>query len=322
LTAASLPCLAVLIFYILSDPFGVIRSYSDYNKGPLTNPNRDVISSEIFLKNYPTYKYKSFIFGNSKTLAFLTTDWAKYINDSVPYHFDASLESLYGILTKLNYLDKNHDSIKNVLIVADEKLLENIKDTSSLLYIKDYKIAGTSVINYHLVFFNSFLNQFYFVRYTDYLLFKKYRPYMNGFLAHHPGNYTSVNNDLILTYADSEIISDSLKYYNNTDIFYHRSEPGSYLKPALGTQQIDMLNKIKALFEKHNTSYKIIISPSYSQQYLNENDLKKLKEIFGEGDVFDFSGENSYTDNIGNYYDDVHYKPYIGRSIMKKIYAK
>lgn len=319
----SLPFLFFISLYAYFDPFSVIYSYNDYNNGVLTAPNRDVVTSEVFINNYPKYHYKSFILGNSKTLAFQTKDWAAYINDTVPFHFDAYLEGLYGLSTKIKYLDKINDSLKNVLIIGDSYLFSAVKNDNSPLYIKDYKIDGSSFIDYHLVFLKNFFSQLYFIPYFDYKLFHTYRPYMKITLALYQPYFSPINNDV---YYKPDLVKrmlkDSVGYYKEfSPFFYSRPDSTIYEPKVIEGEQLKMLMDIKNIFIKHKTSYKIIISPSYSQKYFNQADLKILKEIFGDNNVYDLSGKNDYTNNIGNYYDDTHYKPFIGRLILKRVYT-
>jgi hypothetical protein len=83
-----------------------------------------------------------------------------------------------------------------------------------------------------------------------------------------------------------------------------------------------MLYDIKRIFLKHKTKYRIVISPLYDQQYFNPKDLEKLQNIFGKMNVFDLSGKNQITEYKGNYYQNQHYKIFIGREILKTIYGE
>ena len=90
---------------------------------------------------------------------------------------------------------------------------------------------------------------------------------------------------------------------------------------VLSSKSIKLLKALKEIFQKHATNYKIIINPTYSQVQLNPIDLKELQQIFGAENVFDFSGINEYTNNIHNYYERSHYRPSLGRLLLKKIYT-
>src|SRR5574338_965514 len=85
-----IPFFIVLISFFILDPFKILYDYANYS-GSFIQLNRDVISSKTFIKNYDKYKYNSFIFGSSRTVAFKTWDWKNHLDSSsVPFSFDAS----------------------------------------------------------------------------------------------------------------------------------------------------------------------------------------------------------------------------------------
>jgi hypothetical protein len=318
LLVCAIPFIFLPVFYIILDPFNVIHGPEPPNA---LHWNRDVISSRIFLRNNPKYHYKSFVFGNSRSLAFLCRDWGPYIHDTNAFHFDAWTENLFGLYTKIRYIDSIGDSIKNVLIISDPSLytLETLKPFG---YIKDYKIAGTSALDFHMEFFKTFYSDFFFIRYMDYYWFKTYRPYMETYIPYEEQlfSYNETNNDPhFLIKIMQEIASDSLTFYKR-DMFYVRKSDTTVSPPCLKSKEIGVLKEIKSIFDKHKTNYKIVLSPLYSMQYFNPDDEKVLQQIFGTDNVYNFSGKNSITEQIGNFYDYQHYKIYIGQRILKDIY--
>ena len=96
---------------------------------------------------------------------------------------------------------------------------------------------------------------------------------------------------------------------------------GKYRKgePFLWQAQIELLEEISQICQKHNTSVKIIISPDYSQISINPADVEILKRFFGDTNVFDFSGINEYTNDIHNYYEGGHYRPILGTKLLKRL---
>ena len=54
---------------------------------------------------------------------------------------------------------------------------------------------------------------------------------------------------------------------------------------------------------------------------INNKDLAILKSIFDKN-IYDFSGRNSFTESIYNYYESNHFRPIVGDSILKIIYQK
>ena len=107
----------IIINYVWLDPFKVLYNYSNFSYSHVV-PNRDYISTEIFKRNKNIYKYNSFVFGSSRTLAFSPSSWKKYLAEKdSPFMFDASKESIYGIYTKIKYLDSLNWRLDNVLVV-------------------------------------------------------------------------------------------------------------------------------------------------------------------------------------------------------------
>lgn len=315
-----MPFFLFILLYIWLDPFCVI--HNQQSPGSL-HWNRDVQGSRLFVKNYPIYHYKSFILGNSKTLGFRSRDWGKYINDSIPYHWDASSENIEGIYSKLKYLDNIKDSLKNVMIVTDPAVYIGASNEGRFGYNHDYKIDGSSPLSFHFTFFKGFYTDFFYVSYIDYLIFKTYRPYMKNTI---PGDWSQyifdpVTNDFILQKRINSITRDSIGFYSNSKMFYDRGNNVTTHWECIDESTMSKLKSMRNIFDRHHTNYKIVISPLYSQQYFNKADLKKLQGIFGEDNVFDFSGKNAYTANKGNFYDNIHYKPFLGSQLLKKMYG-
>ena len=65
-----IPPAVIAITYLYYDPFQVIYKYKSFfvsGKPRYVTLNYDYVAIETFLNNYPTYKYDSFIIGNSRT---------------------------------------------------------------------------------------------------------------------------------------------------------------------------------------------------------------------------------------------------------------
>ena len=76
------------------------------------------------------------------------------------------------------------------------------------------------------------------------------------------------------------------------------------------------------MFKRHNTCYRVVVSPLYDQIKMNPEDVKALGEIFGAENVFDFSGVSEFTSDYRNYYDDSHYRPNVAREVLNIAYGK
>jgi hypothetical protein len=323
-----LPFVALLIIYILADPFKVIWDYTSFYKSGYPSYitlNQDYVSTTTFDKNYSTNNYNSFILGNSRSIFYEVKDWKQHLNGNpICFHFDASAENLYGIYKKMEYLDRKVSNIDNILLILDYATLSGTKPIKNhLLIISPQLENGKNLFEFHLEFFKAFLNPRFLFAFIDFNLFGKIRDYMkNAYLfSDTPWVYELNSNELRLEYFESMIDKDQSLYYKGI-MFYERSGEVVYYTPCIRDKQKMYLEEIKNIFQKHKTNYKIIISPLYEQIKLHPDDLKYLCEIFGKDNVFDFSGINKFTSNYRNYYETSHYRPHVAREIMNEIYKK
>jgi hypothetical protein len=110
-------------------------------------------------------------------------------------------------------------------------------------------------------------------------------------------------------------------YKERTSVFYKRSVTPQIYGSVIREVHQKQLEEIKAIFDTNATDYRIVISPLYDQVQLNPEDLQFLQNLFGKEKVFDFSGINSFTTPVTNYYEESHYRPLVADSILKAIYT-
>jgi hypothetical protein len=133
--------------------------------------------------------------------------------------------------------------------------------------------------------------------------------------------YKPINNDFIFKGYIDQLSKDSTAYYAR-DLFYSRSKTEQIQEPAIKPYQVNYLKEIKDIFDKHKTNYKIVFGPNYDQKKVNSVDLEIVKDIFGNQNVSDFTGQNEFTNPLSNYYEIYHYKPVVAKEIMNQIYSK
>jgi len=325
LVLLSLPILILIGLFFVLDPFRIVYTYGDYSGNMYISLNREYVSSKMYFKNIKKYNYNSFILGSSRTLAFHSKSWRKFLSpDASPFVFDASGETLSGIYEKVSYIDKTAADFNNcLLIICTDHTFGVEADQNSHIFIKHPTIAGTSWFNFYVVFIKDYLNFLFLKNYFQFLFTHKYGPSMKGYIDYRIIRYDTVANDQYIIDRENEIKQDSTNYYEKRkDIFYTRDSIISPAIPQISESHVQMLKEIKSIFVKHHTNYKIIIGPLYNQVPLNSADLLILQNIFGKDNVFNFSGKNKFTVNTGNYYEDSHYRPSVGDSIMSIIYKK
>jgi len=326
----AIPLVAIVIIYILADPFKVIRNYPSFYKSGYPcyiNLNRDYVSTTTLDNNYSTVNYNSFILGNSRSGFFEVKDWKQHLNNNpICFHFDAAGENIYGIYKKVKYLDNKVSHIDNILLILDYSTLSGTEPMKGHLFIISPQLENNrNIFEFHLEFFKVFSNPKFLFAFVDFNLFGKIRNYMKygAIFYDMPIYYELISNEVRFPYVESIINKDESLYYSQpSNIFYMRTGEVKYSPPCIYDKSLMLLEKIKNVFDKHKTNYKIIINPLYDQIGLNEDDVRSLCRIFGTENVFDFSGINAFTNDYRNYYDLEHYRPHVARKIMEKIYKK
>jgi hypothetical protein len=322
-----LPFITLLSIYFILDPFKVIRHYSNYydiDETGRVGINRDYISTSTFINNNKTSRYDSFIFGNSRSIFYEINDWKKYIGEaSQCYHFDASGETLYGIYKKLIFLEQNSVSIKNAMIILDYDTLSKTVSNKGHLFIISPQLENyANMLLFQMTFIKAFYNPGFMFAFLDFKTTGNVKEYMtiNNYLDDKPLAYDVLSNELSYPIFESQIKEGT--YYTNERmrVFFSRVEYAEESPVVIYSTQQELLEKIRNILIKNKTKFKIIINPLYEQKELNKKDMEYLQKLFGEQNVFDFSGINEFTNDYRNYYENSHYRPTVSKEIMKIIY--
>lgn len=311
------------LLYLIIDPFKVIYKYSEQintDKEYQITINRDFQSTQLFLWNYKKHDYDSFIFGGSNSTFYQVDTWNKFIQGNC-FHFDASRESLYGINCKLKLLDELKVNIKNALIIIDVSTFSETKNSKGHLFIKHPEVSKESYLYFQFEMFKVFFPNSMFV-YIDLFLTGRKKPYMESYgVGNNVWKHDTKSNQLTYYVYDQEIKNNPDSYYaDKISYFYQRDTLQKFSGPSIYEEQEILLKSIQSILKSHKTNYKIIISPLYDQIKINTKDLNYLKQLFGTENVFDFSGINSFTNDYHNYYEAIHYRPFICDNILNIIY--
>lgn len=289
--------------------------------------NRDYVSSELFLHNDPSYHYNSFIFGSSQCCGFNSYHWKHHLsNDSRQYLFQAWGETLTGIEQKIDYLDKNGNSIDNAIVLFDiPGTFSRNQLPKEVLSIKHYKFSGQSPLAFQACLFYGFAQ-----KPSKWL--SSIKQYFNPSIKTFPTD--TISNDWVINNRNTDIgiqpPKDSLKSCSarTKAVFLKEIEDKTDLdlkenKPQITGVFLGQLNHIKAVFDKHHTDYRIVISPAYCYTHpkINAEDLRIIKEVFGKDRVFDYSGKNEITIDCYNYSDPNHFGLSVGWQIIEDMYA-
>ena len=320
-----IPIALLLMVYLVTDPFKTLHPFSFQYYSTF---NREYPSYELFVRNDPKVHYNSFIIGSSRCNGFNTYHWKHYLPEGArQYLFQAWSESVTGIEQKIDFLDRNGNSIDNALVLIDiPKTFADVQLPKEVVTIKHYRLSGQSKWAFQACLFYGFVQEpskwISFVR-------ERIHPYVDSFPYDTISNDYDVNNQFVdisirpskdsLSKCTSKTKEVFLKQImGNSDTAMKQS------KPLINEKFLVQLQHIKAVFDKHHTDYRIVVSPAYCYQHekINSDDLRVLQSVFGKDRVYDFSGNHDLTTDCYDYSDPDHFGPSIGWQIIEDIYNK
>lgn len=313
------PLIAILFVFIVIDPMMIFYSYeSPYNRNNPVINDRSVQARHLLSK---PHNYTGFILGSSRSKGFKTNSWKKYIKSDTIFHMGVNDETAYGICMKLKYLDSLGYKIKDVLILLDARILSRPYNPEPHTFREYPLVSGESYAEFYKKFLFAFLNPVFFKTYVNFKFFGKKNQDTEKYFWLVDFRYNKLTGDADFYEYEKQISADSVKYYQTSKVFYSREYAANYNPVPVITHAGEYYLKIiGTLFIKHNTEYRLIITPNYDMKKNHEKDMKILVEIFGSKYVYDYSGINDITKNISNYYEEKHFKPYVADTILMNIY--
>lgn len=310
---ALLPVLLLVGLYVVKDPFHVLRSYDGNAPAPTDSVqltvNTGYVSTEAFRFFEPSRHFDSFIFGSSLSGYYRVKDWATHLpQDASPFHFNASRETLQGILNKLEYLDRCGVTVKHALIVMEDEMLKRRPLDSDVLYVQHPLTApNVSWWEFHQLYFNAFRHP-ELVAYTLWPSTATTRFVLDkGYATTDIPDRIEPINEGFYRWADSVIAV-------NPDAFFSPEHLARWDQPMRKMPFLDkitpdvlgLLTAIAGVMNRLGTDYQIIIPPHYAWEAISSNDLYTLEKIFGMERVHDYSHDAIMGSDLRFYYDDGH----------------
>lgn len=317
------PVICLTVMYFVSDPYRTLKPFSlQY----FDTTNRDYLSTELFLMNEKKYEYDSFIFSSSRGCGLNTYHWKCYLGeDACPFLFQAWGETLTGIEQKVSFLDKRGTHLRNVLLLIDIPSTFSGKQLpTEAMSIKDPTTSGQPRWLHQLILLFDF--------------FQKPSQWIKAIKGLYSSasptvSFDAMTNDWdknsLYSSFDFPPVKDSLSNFtpNKLKEFIHDNEFKTDAdcitsNSLISEKQIKQLNHIRSIFDRHNTDYRIIITPGYCYSYpaISPKDLKIINTVFGEEFVYDYSGKNDLTSDYNNFTDPNHFGHYVGYRIIENIY--
>ena len=317
------PVLLLAVVYFLTDPYKTQRPFS------LTyfdDTNRDYLSSELFVMNYPEHQYDSYVFSSSRGGGINTYQWLKYLPEgSSQFLFQAWGETITGIDQKVTYIDERHFPLDNALILVDIPLtFSKPQQPHQAMSIKDPRFSHQSRWVFQAILFYDFIQKpSEWVRAV-----RKWRRHSAPKIVFDPvsNDWEGANKELDLSSPPRKENMRNLSrkakevfmkdYVNNPYVALPESES------VIDEPMIEILNHIKSLFDRNGTDYRIIITPAYGYKYpaITDDDLHVIQTVFGEENVDDYSRRQDITLDYHNFSDPNHFGLNIGWQMLEEIY--
>lgn len=319
----AIPMLLLAGIYLWTDPFRCLHNF-DINDIDITN--REYLSTELFLRNEPTYHYNSFIFSSSRGGGMNTYQWKQYLPEGAqPFLFQAWSETVTGIELKLEYLSEHQIPIDNALILIDiPGTFKNEQSTYDAMSMRHYLFTGQSKFDYNAIQFFNFIQK-------PSLWKKSIKHEMRGIqvacMSDTITNDWEGKNQFNYTELPPQ---DSLKHCSKMTQqtflakIEHSSMEVEVSKPLIRGRFEEKLHHIRAILNANHTDYHIIITPApcYTNPAISPKDLAVLETVFDKDRVHDYSGKNEYTEDYNNFSDPSHFGLRVGYLIVEEIYKK
>lgn len=310
---ALLPVILLVAVYVIKDPFHVVWPYDGETATAgdtvALTVNTGYQSVEVFKYFNAQRQYDSFIFGSSLSGYYRVGDWKEHLSpDASALHFNASRETLHGILNKLNFLANKGVKVNNALIVMEDEMLKRKPLDADVLYIQHPETApSVSWWKFHQLYFNAF-------RHPELLAFTLWpSPWTAGLAI--DGGYATTDipdrieelNESYYGWADSLIRVNADAFYTPDHIArYSHSMLNLPFPDKVNPTVEELLREIAGVLSDLGTDYQIIIPPHYATEAISSADLYQLETIFGSERVHDYSHDPVMGSDLHYYYDDGH----------------
>lgn len=313
----SLPFIGIISLYFHDDPFKVLRKYNTYDSAITLNESS--VGWSIYKNNRDSIHFNSFILGNSCTMAFRCSEWEKYLDGGRAVRLFGNAETIKAVYEKLKALDSQNAQIDNVLIILDKQSLSEYLLRQGVYYVLPHDISGETWFSEQLSYIQTFVSPDFLFPYIFSYKILNIVPESGAFNQY--GRIRNPKNNDSFNPREKWIAQEGKRYWEKRKNDFSVQE-GKEIEqpPVIKLRQRNILEDIDEIFMKHNTSFKIIISPNYKECKLNRDDLATLQDIFGDNNVFDFSGMNEYSKNKYFYYERNHYRPILGQKLLKVVY--
>lgn len=306
IAAAFCAVLAVVIFNVLTDPFGVFGS-EWYSYSETNNPR--VAKIEYLKKNHD--KYDSYIIGCSSTSSYPVEDLNRYM-DARFYNLIMYGADMYDVEQTVYYVGENYEMKNLVVNLYIANGFDYNYEPDRLTGSMHHDVDGSSKLGFYFKY--AFANPQY--------SFAKLK-------AEKHDRYLSESFDVFLEDSgaydkrkrDAEHISDLEEYYERYPAFADYPV-GDYPLSKFG-ENAESLMRIREFCEDRGINLIVVNAPIYYDYFkcIPRSDIEKFYETIAQKvDFWDFS-VSSVSLEPRYFYDETHFRNDVGRMALARIFG-
>ncbi len=303
--AAVFAVLAICLFNIFTDPFGVFGD-EWYSYNATQNPR--IAKIEYLKKNHD--KYDSYIIGCSSTSSYPVEDLNKYLNAKF-YNLIMYGADMKDVEDTVYYITENY-TVKNIVLnlyIANGFAYDFEPD--SITGSMHPEVDGSSKAEYYAKY--TFLNPMYGVSKLMARLSDRYLAQTYDVFLEESGAYDKRK-------RDAEPISSLKEYYTQYPVF-ENYPVGEYPLPAV-KENAESIFRIKEYLDKKGINLILVNAPIYYDYFncIPKEDIEEFYTAIAQKvDFWDFS-VSSVSLEPRYFYDETHFRNDVGSMALARIF--
>ncbi len=308
--AALLSCLALFLFNMIIDPFGVFGDkFINFYAYDMNNNPR--VAKIAYLDEHHS-EYNSYVIGGSKSSSLSPTLLNQYFEDASFYNMMMYGGDFYDYEETIHYLVEHYE-VKNIILHMSMQEIDHYNQSPRNINTElSEKVLSNNDFKYYLKYLT--LNLEHSFKKLEGLLQRSVNPMAYATFVPELGVY----NKSVRDQEDLGTLEEFLVNY---------PEFNEALWPLYGTaidDNVSAIARIKTYLDEKGISFTFVAAPTYYKEMdrYSTEDLQKLwRGIASVTDFWDFTGYNALSYDARNFYDRMHYRNNLGELMIRKMFS-
>jgi hypothetical protein len=315
------PVLALLLVFVVADPFG-LYGWSWASRTAAADGCTDCRTMRAYDEYRSRWRYNTFLLGNSKTMAILSSDWFEHIGVQRFFKLGTPGESVLNMRRKLEYVASTGASIEHVILLVDNKVLQNVENThphfEGPVYMKSLRSSDQTAVEQLAQGFRYYLADAYFLEHWSDCVSSVDSRRSNADGTSVPDGTGPFTNEVIRTDMEERLMADTAAYV--AAFPQPRIASGSSAVTLHPKDRVH-LRAIKELLVRAGSDHHVIFGPEYNCAAMPSDVVEAFTSIFGKEHVHDHSADSAFCGKPIFFYEPNHYRPVVGRAMLEQCYS-